>query len=925
MSISNLLSQDDKVLAEFVLKTIKEILVNEDSTDEIIKIADNKKAIFISGGWGVGKTKFIEYVFNTRLTSSIKESPVREIISYLIKGDTKYIENQYKKEILYISVFGLKNKQEILQAILKEYLDRSGNNDEKKKLSQTILNIGASLFKLNKELLEATNPIDLVTLEKTVMKILNQKIVVFDDIERIGNIESFIDLFSLVNSCQQNLIKEKKQEVCFLLIANEDELEKSFSRMHSNNISLHMNTEYDNILEKVVRFKLKLPNSIERVIKIIEKNQSIKQWQSIKLGSFTNLIMYFELYNLRFIKDCLETFVNFKIANNNFEKPYLEENLLLLIIFFKYLYVFTNKKYIYTKSIDILKINQFHFKPSKNLLFLVEKKYIDNGSFAENVFLYTKEVNDFKEEKNDKGFLQYLIDCIIEKEESYKNRIKERRKERYLKEFKEKLNSLVIEWKYLALDDEFFPNFDNYEKTFKEKIYSIYVNYLNQSYEEISKNKFKDTVFEFINKELDAINETSIKESENSENSDFTYDEVSKEILKNVQKINNQFYHDWIAFFTELELLDFNDEEKNDIELFDIKNDSRLANLYLIFEFNFMKYCNINLDLYNQDFIKEFKVIIETFNGSKCLTQSIFGDYTDDIETEFFQQDIQSFEKIILQQSLEKKPYIYTEQDIIDYCNFIVENINKLSLENLNFICYLKDACNFLHKDNIENIIGGIIDKIISQKLIITIAENSKNSATDLFIQNINQSIKEICEKSNYNFLSIGTTFVPLEKNSIKIKKDLNKSSINKIYNKKIFNILNKLLSRLALIDGERLYISEDEKIVYLSEADINEIKKVKDMSENELLILFKNSDLYTLKAMRIVYVYDKYHNSDSVFEFKNKDLHKCIINLKITFEKYLNQLEDSELYIKLYFAYYNKFYYKALQPTSDISEEIII
>jgi hypothetical protein len=912
MDNNQLLIEEDIKLVDILLKTIN-IILNDDKSDIKMRISDTKKAILLTGKWGVGKTKLIEYALNERVVRNLKKpnQNIYETISYFLTRNSKHIEELYYKEILYVSVFGLKNKQEILQAILKEYLDKNGESEDKKKISQTVLNIGASLFKLNKELFESNNPIDLITLEKTVIKILNQKIVIIDDIERMATFESFIDLSSIINSCQQNLIKQKNKEICFILIANEEELNKSVIRLNNNPNIMYLNTNAEDILEKVVRVKFEMKESIGRVTEYIKNTHGKEIVYNPNFNKFNNIVSFFNIFNMRFIRDSLETFKNFKEKNNYIDEIYLNNNIYIILLFFKFLITYGMMSYDYKKKYKILNENILFFKPAINFMFLLEKFSKTNNDFLNNITLYNEEIKDFNEDysKNKRNFIDDLTVKIIETENKYKNIIKEKNKEKYINIFNLYLNSLFLQLEDFKLDNEFEKDLAEYNEKFRNTLLNFYKSYINQPYDTISYIRFKDSVFDYIIKEFETINQ-------NEEN----FDKYSEYAFKSLQEKNNDFYYKWIDFFTEIENNELNNEMRDEFTNLDKSDNNRLAKLYLIYEFNFLKYFGIDLDYFETDIIKKIIESVKSFNGYDSITVST--EIEHEIKVSMFQQDFKSFEQAIKQYDIEKKPHIYKEEDLLIYFDFIEKNLNKLSLENFNFLLILRDALSLISPKCFEKL-KCILEKIINteevnSQMVIDMYHNSQLSSERMYEDEVHPELKTalLNEKIDNFGIKTGIDYLK-EKPTFKIIKNNKINNKNRTSKNIFFQVMKKLTTNLLFTKAQ---MPEDRRI----ELDIIEIKEIDEINQNteKIIDFFKDNNIYQLYALIITSIY---HIKNEEFQFKEEKFNFFLKNVSKAFIKYLNQLDNEYFYLKLYFAYINKYSeytFKNIEDISDLNHE---
>lgn len=180
--------------------------------DSFIKYLENSiynYAYMIDGSWGSGKTFFVREL----LVPAIQEH----------ESDKKKDNSEYKeKEVLYVSLYGIKDTEEIsrllyleLKNVITSKAAGTKFSEENKKKISSWLGTGAKIFS---DILKDTKGIDL---ENILSKIasgfsLDNCIFIFDDLERTSC--SINDILGYIN----NFIEHDGIKV--LLIANEEEI-----------------------------------------------------------------------------------------------------------------------------------------------------------------------------------------------------------------------------------------------------------------------------------------------------------------------------------------------------------------------------------------------------------------------------------------------------------------------------------------------------------------------------------------------------------------------------------------------------------------------------------------------------------------------------------------------------------------------------
>lgn len=224
-------------------------------------------AILIKGEWGVGKTFLVK----------------NSIIPYLKQNNIRY------KDVIYISLYGIKDLQELENRMMNCIIERHVKNNK----------VVKKLTDYSKILVDSLNEKTLIINSIKFFQEISNYMWIFDDIERINF--AIMDLFGCVNE----LVEHKSVKV--LLIANDMKL----SENHTIN-----NKQYGEIKEKIIEQEICYTPNLRKVIEKICQNEEIGTIKKIikrNKNMLVNAMKKFRCKNLRTLKFCI---FNLKIICN---------------------------------------------------------------------------------------------------------------------------------------------------------------------------------------------------------------------------------------------------------------------------------------------------------------------------------------------------------------------------------------------------------------------------------------------------------------------------------------------------------------------------------------------------------------------------------------------------------------------------------
>lgn len=279
------------------ISQIKDVLVS------FLQNKSNDAAILIDGPWGCGKT-------------------------FAINNIIKDLEEQERKIITYVSLFGIKNIEEITSQISTKL-----SNGVK-----SILNILASATKgvpYCGESISGTLDNVLGKLEKTNY-VKSESIIIFDDLERTDDEFSFLEFLGIIN----NLIAKKCKILCIYSKTNlsESKIKKieDFSEKVFDKIYIIDEKQTEIIREKIQKEGINIPDSelnnfsfnirnVERAISIYKSLEKVISENNL---SIMEIYPKIDVFICSYLAICIQfeknTFV-FDKTKDSFESLEFEE------------------------------------------------------------------------------------------------------------------------------------------------------------------------------------------------------------------------------------------------------------------------------------------------------------------------------------------------------------------------------------------------------------------------------------------------------------------------------------------------------------------------------------------------------------------------------------------------------------------------
>lgn len=356
-------------------------------------------AVLITGGWGSGKTYFIENYLNLKKT----------------KLSNDFYEHPF--EIIKVSLFGISSEEEINQLIFEEMYKIIGKSAFKKAVKGSLKAVSV----LHSCLKTIPDPTGTIATAKVATGILNNVatladdildgklddlkkhprniIVVFDDVERCAMPKPI--LLGYLNRCVEYL------HVPCILVADDriwneaEKLQKDVSTLHS----------MASTQEKVVGARFKIKTRPETVIKeLLAVNDSDKGTVHEKCclilqkfkSDFVEILDYFGVYNYRALK---HTFVEFEHFYSFFPKekefsPWEKDEMARAIVTDFVVTVYCHMLGVF--KYDDENINHAFDDDWKMALYLAEAKEKRNGKSAEEVEEEVKKLIEELKEKYEK-------------------------------------------------------------------------------------------------------------------------------------------------------------------------------------------------------------------------------------------------------------------------------------------------------------------------------------------------------------------------------------------------------------------------------------------------------------------------------------------------------------------------------------------
>lgn len=264
-----------------------------------------KSAIMLTGGWGIGK-------------------------SYYIQNTLKPFLNDNKKECVIVSLYGLNELTELSRAIYLEtrlkYLKTETESAKTGKIiAKTILKGVAGYFNVdlsqnNEDWEELYDSID-----------LSNKLIIFEDIERT-NID-IIKLLGYVNNLAE------QDDVKVLLVANEDYIVEYENPNDENKALTKESAEYLKVKEKTVsdtiHFCPEFNTSILSLLNLFGKEKALNNYKNSEFCD--NLLALYEIpnsFNLRTFIFATQKFLDIiNVIDKEYRQDFIDSIYFSIIIF----------------------------------------------------------------------------------------------------------------------------------------------------------------------------------------------------------------------------------------------------------------------------------------------------------------------------------------------------------------------------------------------------------------------------------------------------------------------------------------------------------------------------------------------------------------------------------------------------------------
>jgi len=272
---------------------------------EYIKQENTDFAILIDGNWGSGKTYFVKNEFRSRI----------EKCNCVIEGQ----EEQYS--LVYVSLYGLSSVDELQKRLFLEV-----NPKMKTKVAQ----IGGFLIgKVGGIFSAGIDEEDKKNLLSIFGGIPKQKILVFDDLERLSN-DMLNEVLGFINSYTEH------QGLKVIIIADEAKIKDKI-------------TEYERVKEKLIRFTFSYKPELEKIFPEFSKRYNDEDFQKLLLSQKALICQTFEKgnhKNLRTLRFALDLYfpIFLKVKSiKNIEDPN-KSSILILFLYFLLTYSIEYKK-----------------------------------------------------------------------------------------------------------------------------------------------------------------------------------------------------------------------------------------------------------------------------------------------------------------------------------------------------------------------------------------------------------------------------------------------------------------------------------------------------------------------------------------------------------------------------------------------------
>lgn len=250
----------------------KEVHISDEEICELIlryiKKENTEYAILMDGKWGSGKTFFIQ-------------NSLKRIIQEEIKETSRY------KDIIYISLYGIKDIKQIENKIIYSIIENNILNNQRKTLRMLIDGAKTYINSLEKR--------DSIIGGIKIFQEIDKHIIIFDDLERC--MVPITELLGYINE----LVEHKSVKT--ILIANEDKMAEKGS--------LAENKIYYEIKEKLIGEVIYYNPNIDIILDYIcdkENNQIVSEIIKNNKYRIVEIMQIFNYKNIRTLKICISKF-----------------------------------------------------------------------------------------------------------------------------------------------------------------------------------------------------------------------------------------------------------------------------------------------------------------------------------------------------------------------------------------------------------------------------------------------------------------------------------------------------------------------------------------------------------------------------------------------------------------------------------------
>lgn len=183
------------------------------SLGKYLATQDDPCAVLLSGGWGSGKTFYLQNV-------------------------VKRIAESQNKKVIYLSLFGVENKDDFERLLLTRCIMHEGKKGK--------------LFAMGLRYFQDKSKVSARDILGVWESLTENTLLVVDDLERVGS----IDVIASILATLSNLVHENKLKV--IVVANEDEI-----------LKLESSGKYTSWKEKLIRYTYKYSIDTKEIVEIV--------------------------------------------------------------------------------------------------------------------------------------------------------------------------------------------------------------------------------------------------------------------------------------------------------------------------------------------------------------------------------------------------------------------------------------------------------------------------------------------------------------------------------------------------------------------------------------------------------------------------------------------------------------------------------